>query len=293
MIATHWLALSVVTGLGVLGGVAGLRPAPVTGHAGFETALPATLDAIDSLHNRSYAATLLGVQAAQQVVLRNIGHAQTPGYRTIQPIFENWDDASGRTTGVMRPHMESNPRPGWPVDTGRILDVHIQGDGHFQVFAPEAPGGRAYTRVGHLSIDSQGFLATGIPGEQPHRLDPRVAVPDAAVDLRVNAHGVVEAMAPETRSWIELGVLRLVAFPRDGGLKRVGDVLHATDAAGPPRSASPGAAGVGRLASGSLEGSNVDLAAETEQLRHLRAWAQRLADALGQADPLATPVLAR
>ncbi len=290
MIATHWLALSVAAGVGVLGGVAGLRPTPVTGA---QIPLASTPGAIDSLQNRSYAQTLQGVQAALKVVLQNIGHAQTPGYRTVQPIFEYWDDPSGRTTGVMRPHMESNPRPGWPMDTGRALDVRIQGAGHFQVLAPHAPGGLAYTRVGHLSVDSQGFLATGMPGETAWRLAPRVAVPDAAVNFRVTAQGVVEAMAPETRRWIALGTLGLVVFPRDAGLDRVGDVLHATSAAGPLRSGEGGSAGIGSLESGSLEGSNVDLAAETEQLRHLRAWAQRLAGALEQTDPMATPLLAR
>ena len=295
MTATHWLALSVVSGLGVLGGAVGFKPTPVAGSPAEQIASadPAEPElVIDSLASRGYAATLNGVQAAHRTVLRNIANAQTPGYRAIRPLFEAWDDDSARTTGVMLPRMEASPQAGWPVDTGRALDVRIDGTGCFQVAAPDAPGGRAYTRVGHLTIDSQGFLAAGLPGRDAKRLEPPVAIPDGAADLRVTTDGLVEAMAPETGDWIPLDALRLVAFPRDGALRPVGDVLHATTEAGRPRIAAPGTPGLGNLRSGSLEGSNVDLATESEQLRHLRAWSERLSEALLQPDPLARVIVA-
>ena len=290
MTATHWLALGIVSGLGALGGAAGLRPTPVAGSSAAHAA-PAQLPvALDSLKSRSYAATLKGVQAAHRTVLQNISNAQTPGYRAVRPLFEDWHDESGRTTGVMLPRMVASPQPGWPVETGRALDVRIQGTGHLQVVAPDAPGGRAYTRVGHLSVDTQGFLAAGLPGGTARRIEPPVAMPEGAADLRVTVDGTLEALAPESRAWIPLGGLRLVAFPRDEALRPVGDVLHATPESGPPRTADPSTPGLGTLRSGSLEGSNVDLAAESEQLRHLQAWSERLSEALQRSDPLAVVV---
>jgi len=287
MSAIHWLALGVVSGLGALGGAAGLRPTPVAGNPAAQIAPTEPQGEIDSLASRSYAATLKGVQAAHRTVLQNIGHAQTPGYRAVRPMFEAWYDDTGRTTGVMLPRMELSPQPGWPVDTGRALDVRIDGTGYLQLVAPDAPGGRAYTRVGHLTIDPQGFLAAGLPGDAARRLAPPVAVPDLAADLRINTDGTVDALAPETGAWIPLGSLRTVAFPHDGALQPAGGVLHATTESGPPRVASPGTPGLGTLRSGSLEGSNVDLAAEAEQLHHLQNWSERLSVALQRPDPLA------
>jgi|GEM_PF-979540 len=287
MTATHWLALSVVSGIGALGGAAGLKPTPVSGSPAIRAAPADPAVTIDSLTSRSFAATLKGVQAAHRTVLQNIANAQTPGYRAVRPLFEAWHDESGRTTGVMLPRMAASPQPGWPVETGRALDVRIDGTGCLQVIAPDAPGGLAYTRVGHLTIDPQGFLAAGRPGRDARRLSPPVAVPEGADDFRIAADGTVEAQAPETRAWIPLGALRLVAFPRDEALRPADDVLHATTESGPPRIADPGTPGLGTLRSESLEGSNVDLAAEAEQLRHLRAWSERLSEALRQPDPLA------
>ena len=278
MSATHWLTLGIVSGLGALGGATSLKPTPVEGP-------PAVV--IDSLASRSYATTLEGVQAAHLTVLRNIANAQTPGYRAVRPMFETWFDESGRTTGVMRPSMEASPKPGWPIHTSRALDVQIHGSGHLQVLAPNAPSGRAYTRVGHLTVDPQGFLATGRPGHTPRRLAPPIAIPDGAADLRVTDGGTVEALAPETKAWIPVGSLQLATFPQDHALQPVGDVLHATTAAGTALVSEPGTPGLGTLRSGALEGSNVDLAAETEQLRHLRAWSESLSEALLVPDPLA------
>ena len=295
MTARHRLILGVTFGIIVVAGVAGFKPASVAGS-------PATHDVaagpagkpkpIDSLTSRTYAATLNGVQAAHRVVLQNIAHAQTPGYRAVTPSFEAWYDVSGRTSGVMLPRMESSSQAGWPVDTERTLDVRVEGTGCFQVAAPDAPNGLAYTRVGHLTIDRKGFLAAGLPGRRARRLSPVIAIPDGAADLRVLADGTIEALAPETGDWIALETLHLAAFPREEALRPTGDVMHVTAESGPARIAAPGTPGLGRLRSGSLEGSNVDLAAEAEQLRHLRAWSASLSEALLQPDPLARVTMA-
>ena len=279
MSATHWLTLGIVSGLGALGGATSLKPTPVESGSAVM---------IDSLASRSYATTLEGVQAAHRTVLQNLANAQTPGYRAVRPMFEVWLDETARTSGAMLPTMETSTKQGWPIDTGRTLDVQIQGSGHLQVLAPNAPSGRAYTRVGHLTVDPQGFLATGRPGHTPRRLAPPIAIPDGPADLRVTDRGTVEALAPETKAWIPVGSLQLASFPHDQALQPAGDVLHATTAAGTPLVAEPGTPGLGTLRSGVLEGSNVDLAAETEQLRHLRVWSEWLSEALMVPDPLVT-----
>ena len=298
MTVTHWLTLSVVSGLGALGGAAGLKPAPASDRPAAEAAEDDTRVSvgpelvIDSMSSRSYAATLTGVQEAHRAVLQNIAHAQTPGYRAVRPMFELWNDHSGRTSGVMRPRMETSPQAGWPVDTERALDVRIDGIGCFQLAAPDAPGGLAYTRVGHLTVDRQGFLAAGLPGRDAQRLSPPIAVPDGAADLQVTADGVVEAMAPETGAWIPLGTLHLATFVCDEALQSAGDVLHATAEAGAVRTGTPGSSGLGTLRLRSLEGSNVDLSTESEELNSLRAWSERLSEALLRPDPLAQVVVA-
>ena len=231
------------------------------------------------------AATLDDVVRAHAALRRNLAHAATPGYRAVRAIFEHRRDVPG-AGGAMRVSLEPIARPGFPVTTGRPLDVCVDGPGLIAVRGGE---GAAYTRIGRLTVARDGHLRAGRAGGRNLPVHPPVIVPDAAAGLRVTPAGVVEALAPESHAWIELGRLTLASFPRPAALRADGALRFATTDAGRPLVGPPGSPGLGRLQTGRLEGSNVNPADDARQLRQLRAWSARLADALMRPDPLADP----
>ena len=283
MMSLRWLAAGVISTVGVVGSTGGVTN--LTGRQSAPVAPPSTT--LTPSQKRD-AATLVDVENAYHVVLRNLANARTPGYRAVRPLFEAGPGNDQVDTGIAPPpRMLVTPNPGWPQPTGRPLDLLLDGPGFFQFREPSAPGGTAYGRVGHLIVDSEQFLAGGQPGGPARRLVPPVAVPEAAHALRVLPTGIVQGLDPATATWIDLGEIHLADFLYPDRLHESRGLLHATPGAGAPRTALPGDPGLATLQSGILEGSNVDLAVEAEQVRFLRAWSKRLADALGRPDPLA------
>ncbi|MEE9404582.1 MAG: hypothetical protein V3V20_06790 [Algisphaera sp.] len=288
MIGARWIAAGSLLTLGVVSGAGGgAGQLSATSRAALSPDAQAAEHA-NLLVPRSHAATLEGVQAAYHVVLNNIHNSKTIGFQAVRPLFEAWNSSDGLTSGVMRPQMKTTRHAGWPVKTNRDLDVCLEGSGFLCVLDPAAATGLAYGRSGHLTVDTQGFLAAGTPEGPALRLNPPVIVPQEAHALRVLASGRVQGQAPETQDWIDLGDIQLAAFAQPDLLQTAGHLLHATPEAGPPHYAAPGTHGLAALRVGSLEGSNVDLGVEAQELRFLRAWSKRLSKSLGHPDPLAS-----
>jgi flagellar basal-body rod protein FlgG len=145
--------------------------------------------------------------------------------------------------------------------TGSPYDVAIQGDGFFEVVMPD--GGRAYTRGGTLKIGLDGQISTlaGYP------LKPGITVPENTRSIVVHPDGRVQAMVGNQTTPSELGVLAMVRFSSPQGLLAQGDNLYrSSDASGEASAAKPGEDGVGTLAQGYIEGSNVKLVDEMVNL---------------------------
>jgi len=140
--------------------------------------------------------------------------------------------------------------------TGNELDLAIEGPGFFRV-AGDA-GQTEYTRAGNFRTDGGGQLVT--PGGR-HLLATtgRVTVPPGTVAVKVDAEGRITAESA-TGAPTLLGQLQLARFPNPAGLEAVGgNLFRATAASGSPGLATPGTGGVGRIAQGFIEGSNVQL----------------------------------
>ena len=138
--------------------------------------------------------------------------------------------------------------------TGSAFDVAIRGDGLFEVEMPD--GTHAYTRGGTLKVNADGLLcsSSGYP------IQPGVTVPADATGLSIGTDGRVHVSVPNQSTPIEVGQLQLVRFANPGGLTAQGnDQYQASDASGEPIAAKPGEDGIGTLAQGYLEGSNVKL----------------------------------
>lgn len=229
-----------------------------------------------------YEQTLDGVYEAYDVILDNLAHAQTPGYRALRPIFETVSSQETGKNGVMLPVMYRDPSPGRPVKTGRWLDVAISGAGYFILDDPDAGGvdGLAYSRAGQLYISPEGKLVAGSPTGP--RLEPIVVFPDEFRDIRITSDGTIQVLAGARSRWTPIGQIHLARFANDAGLDQtVTGRYAATAESGPPLVDTPGGLGLGSLQHKHLEGSNVNIHAELAELNQLKAWGESLADGLG------------
>jgi flagellar basal-body rod protein FlgG len=131
--------------------------------------------------------------------------------------------------------------------TGQPLDVAIVGQGYLEVRRPDGTIG--LTRNGTLHVNAQGQLSTslGMP------LQPPITIPHgiAADHVVISADGTVRA---GTR---QLGKISVVTVPAPDRLLADGDSVFSATAASGAIGKAPGAT----LQQGSIEASNVDLAA--------------------------------
>ncbi len=138
--------------------------------------------------------------------------------------------------------------------TNHDYDLMIEGKGFFPIQLPN--GEVAYTRAGNFHLDSQGRVVTSNGG----MLLPQITVPITATKIDVTPAGQVSAQLQNGTQTV-LGQLQLVTFPNEQGLSSAGANLYKpTIGSGAPVQSLPGENGVGALAQGMLEGSNVDVA---------------------------------
>jgi flagellar basal-body rod protein FlgG len=137
------------------------------------------------------------------------------------------------------------------------FDIAISGTGFLQVQMPD--GQVAYTRDGSLKVAADGTLVTsaGFP------IEPQINIPEGAKELTIDPNGRVAVFLNDTGAQEEIGQIELVRFLNEGGLKSLGANLYqVSPASGEPEAGTPGTNGLGTLAQGFLEASNVELVEE-------------------------------
>ena len=146
--------------------------------------------------------------------------------------------------------------------TGNPLDLSIRGQGFFQIRLPNGEIG--YTRSGTFHLDAQGNIVTtdGDP------LDPAVTIPPDALSVTIGADGTVSVTQPGQQQAQQAGNIQLALFPNPSGLNSIGkNFFLPTAASGDPIVGTPGGAeGLGELAQGMLEESNVNVVEEFIQM---------------------------
>lgn len=140
--------------------------------------------------------------------------------------------------------------------TNNPLDLAIEGMGFFQLTLPGGETG--YTRAGALHLNGQGQLVTA-DGIQ---INPAIAIPANATTVSVSKDGIVSASIPGQGPQ-QVGTIELASFQNPAGLEaRGGNVFVATTASGEPTTGVPGTDGIGTIAQGFLEDSNVSVVEE-------------------------------
>lgn len=139
--------------------------------------------------------------------------------------------------------------------TGNNFDVAIQGDGFFQVKLPD--GQHAYTRDGAFTLNKDGELVTQAG------YSVGVQIPKDHTNVQVKPNGEVWATNINEIKPKQIGQLKLTRFLNPAGLKAVGGNLYKTsEICGAQTTDVPGQNGMGIVAQGFLEKSNVNVVAE-------------------------------
>lgn len=214
-------------------------------------------------------------QGSLDVISNNLANTNTNGFKKSRAIFEDLlyqqTKAPGTTndqntispTGLQigtgsrlaataRDHSQGNLQ-----STGNAMDIAVQGNGFFQVQMPD--GTMAYTRDGAFQVNADGLLVTS----KGYPVMPQIQVPLGATNFQVGDNGTVTASMPGTTPTTTLGQINLTNFINPAGLTPLGGNLFGESvASGIPQTGTPGQDGLGRLAAGMLETSNVNVVEE-------------------------------
>jgi flagellar basal-body rod protein FlgG len=227
---------------------------------------------------RSLLTAATGMDAQQtriDTIANNLANVNTTAFKSSRANFHDLlyqtlkAPGQSSTTGTVVPSgiqigsgtrlssVEKMFQEGSSVVTDRPFDLMIEGDGFFQI--QKEDGSTAYTRAGNFQVDSTGRLVTG----SGFPVQPEIVVPQGVPQNHINIgmDGVVSVRVGEKSEVI--GQLELANFINPAGLDSAGHNLYgATVASGDPVLSNPLSDGMGRIAQGQLESSNVNIIEE-------------------------------
>jgi flagellar basal-body rod protein FlgG len=219
-----------------------------------------------------------GMQAQQahvDAIANNLANVNTPGFKKARVSFselvrsvalagadmERPGPAAAGGVGVQMVAATRSFSPGEMKRTDAPLDIAVSGDGFLELVMPD--GSRAFARGGTMKVNADGLLAHA----SGNAFKPGIAVPDNAQALVVTNTGRVQARIAGQATLADLGQLEVVRFPNAQGLLTEGTNLYrGGEAAGEAIGGRAGEDGVGTLAQGFLEASNVKLVEEMVDL---------------------------
>jgi flagellar basal-body rod protein FlgG len=227
---------------------------------------------------RSLYTSATGMKANQLYIdniSNNLANVNTTGFKKSKLEFQELlyqtliDPGAGNSEGAKSPaglqlglgvRSVANQKmfsQGNLQETKNPFDIAITGQGFFQVQMPSGEVG--YSRDGSFKVSSDGTLCTS----QGYPLEPQINVPDGAHDIQVDGSGKVAVVLADSGTTEEIGQIEMAKFLNEGGLKSLGSNLYqASSASGEAEVGTPGTNGMGTLAQGFLEASNVELVEE-------------------------------
>jgi flagellar basal-body rod protein FlgG len=240
-------------------------------------------------------------QTRMDVISNNLANANTTGFKSARAsfqdlVYQNLRQPGGQTTeqtqapsglmlgtGVRVAGSEKLFTQGNIEQTGNSLDLAVQGRGFLQVTMPD--GSIAYTRDGSLHMDQNGQIVTA----NGYALDPAISVPANAQSITIGSDGTVSVSVPGQAATQQIGTVQLADFINPAGLQPNGDNLYLeTASSGSPQIGQPGLNGLGTLAQGALESSNVNVVEqmvdmiETQRTYEMNSKAVSAADSMLQ-----------
>ena len=197
------------------------------------------------------------IMRAQEAVSHNLANASTVGFKSELSAFESLPVlGAGQPTRInaVARGLGQDVAQGSSIDTGRSLDVAVNGPGWIAVQAPD--GSEGYTRAGDLKLTADGQL-TDSRGNPVLGSGGPISIPPSA-QVSIGEDGTISAVplgaGPNTIA--AMGTLKLVN-PDAAGMVQGGDgLMHMADGSSAPTDPMV------RLTDGALEGSNVNASSE-------------------------------
>jgi flagellar basal body rod protein FlgF len=209
------------------------------------------------------------VAAARQIHLRNIRMANTIGYKRQVPRFVEADE-DGSTLPPIDVVAEIVFQPGAAIPTGHRLDCRFREPGFFFVIENDR-GERFYTHNGRFSLGTDRRLVLPLAGDEFVVL-PGIVVPENVQDVAVESDGTVIAMTVDGED--SLGRIQVARVLSPHRLVPVANGLfHIHGPIGESNVILMDEAQMEEwtpIASGTLEGSNVDVRREWEWVEQLQ-----------------------
>jgi flagellar hook protein FlgE len=230
-----------------------------------------------------------GFQAKLDVIGNNIANVNTVGFKSGRVMFKDIlsQSMSGITApvegtsggvnakqiglGVTVAAIDTIHTPGSAMTTNVVTDLRIDGDGFF-VVSPVSGGAQYLTRAGNFTLDANrqlvnfdGMFVLSSEGA-PIQLDEAVTAFSISQDGTIVA---IDQTGTATATDFKIGIAKVV---NPGGLEKIGGSLYRmTPNANPDSALTLGAAddavtGTGKIISGQLEMSNVDLTNEFTEM---------------------------
>jgi flagellar basal-body rod protein FlgG len=215
------------------------------------------------------------MQTKLDVIANNLANINTTGFKKDRANFEDLlyrnlvmpgmldanqtPTPTGTQTGMGTRIQSTNTdfRQGAFQETGRMLDVAIEGPGFLQVLDPQTQG-VLFTRAGNLDINANGQLVIG-SAHTGRILEPSIDIPPEATAIEIGATGQVMVRTPGTVELQQVGQLQLASFINPDGLLKVGENMYQqTDASSQALLGEPGTNGLGVVRQRTLEASNVE-----------------------------------
>jgi flagellar basal-body rod protein FlgG len=209
------------------------------------------------------------------IISNNLANTNTTGFKAGRAAFQdlmyqnirqvgaqstqNTQYSTGLTlgTGVRIAATEKDYTQGSVLQTNGSLDMAVNGRGFLQITLPD--GTIAYTRDGSFSLDSQGNVVTA----SGYPLQPAITVPAGSQSVTIGSDGVVTIVPPGNAKATQVGQVQLADFINVEGLQPIGNnLLLESAASGAPQVGTAGTNGLGTLAQGTLETSNVNSVTE-------------------------------
>ncbi|MCB0410984.1 MAG: flagellar basal-body rod protein FlgG [Bdellovibrionales bacterium] len=215
-------------------------------------------------------------QTNMDVIANNIANANSVGFRSESVEFEDLmyqtikepgaitGEGAVAPTGVqvglgVKTHSTVKDfDQGAAKVTQNPFDMEIEGSGFFPVQLPS--GQIAYTRDGAFTKGPDGRLQD----KNGNILQPEIAVPPEATGIDIAADGQVSIITADNINQPQnIGQITLVGFVNPAGLRSMGKNLYMpSNSSGLPQQSNPGQNGLGTIAQGQLETSNVNIVDE-------------------------------
>lgn len=227
---------------------------------------------------RSLFISATGMEAQKlniDVIANNLANVNTVGYKRGRADFQELLYQDLRTTGATSAGTSPIPsgiqvglgvkpvavqkifQQGDFTKTGNNLDLVIEGDGFFQILMPD--GTTAYSRAGAFKLDNSG----NVVNSDGYPLEPAITIPSNATSVTVGSDGKVTVIQAGSTTPTDIGQITLARFINPGGLKAIGKNLYTTTgSSGDAMLGNPGSQGIGTVAQGYVELSNVNIVEE-------------------------------